>query len=278
MGRTPEEEASTVRFAAQYGLLTQSPLMLAIERTVCGCDYGGTSWATRAEAERLGPLLELASGRRLLDVGAGSGWPALFVAHNTGCDVTLVDVPLAGIRIAVRRAAADALRGACWAAVADGAALPFAEASFDAISHSDVLCCLEAKLSVLSECRRVVRPEGRMVFTVISIAPGLSSRDRERAAERGPPFVSAPSDYAVLLPESGWAVSDRVDLTLEYARTVRSLARELEARNEELIELLGADELAELLGRKQAALDGIEEGLLVRELFVATPRRGTEAR
>lgn len=270
MVRTPEEEASTARFGAQYEL-AQSPPMLAVERVVCGCDYGGTSWATRAEAERLGPLLGLAAGRRLLDVGAGSGWPALFVARETGCDVTLVDVPLAGIRIAARRASADALSGTCWAAVADGAALPFADASFDAVSHSDVLCCLEAKHAVLRECRRVMRAEGTMVFTVIAIAPRLSSSDRERAAERGPPFVSAPSDYAVMLQETGWAVAERIDLTRQYADTVRRLARELSARAEELIALLGAGELEDLLSRKQAALEGIEEGLLVRELFVARP-------
>jgi ubiquinone/menaquinone biosynthesis C-methylase UbiE len=69
------------------------------------------------------------------------------------------------MRIAAERAAADGLAGRAWAVASDGAALPFVDASFDAIEHSDVLCCLEAKIAVLAECRRVARDAGRMVFT-----------------------------------------------------------------------------------------------------------------
>ena len=116
-----DEQATIERFDDLYPL-TQAPIMREIERSVCGCDYGGTSWTTRREAEQVGALLGLAPGRRLLEVGAGSGWPGLYLARTTGCDVTLVDMPLAGLRIAARRAALDGLDGACWIALADGAA------------------------------------------------------------------------------------------------------------------------------------------------------------
>jgi len=39
--------------------------------------YGGTSWTTKAEADRVGRLLDLAPLDRLLDIGAGAGWPQL---------------------------------------------------------------------------------------------------------------------------------------------------------------------------------------------------------
>ncbi len=170
----PDEQAVRERFDDLYQLV-QAPIMREIERSVCGCDYGGTSWTTRREAEQVGALLGLAPGRRLLEVGAGSGWPGLYLARTTGCDVTLVDMPLAGLRIAARRAALDGLDGACWIALADGAALPFGSGAFDAVSHSDVLCCLDAKLAVLRACRRVIRSGGPMVFTVIFQKLGLSS-------------------------------------------------------------------------------------------------------
>ena len=32
---------------------SQVPVMLAIERRVCGCDYGGNGWMTRSEADDL---------------------------------------------------------------------------------------------------------------------------------------------------------------------------------------------------------------------------------
>jgi ubiquinone/menaquinone biosynthesis C-methylase UbiE len=101
---------------------------------------------------------------RLLDVGAGSGWPALFLAQTTGCDTTLIDLPLTGLRVAVERAVTDYLAERCRVVVADGAALPFKDGSFDAVSHSDVLCCLPAKLATLQACRPVARAGARWRF------------------------------------------------------------------------------------------------------------------
>ncbi len=267
MPRTLDEQALVERFAEQYRL-HQAPILREMERAVCGCDYGGTSWTTRAEAEWVGRLLELRPGRRLLELGAGSGWPGLFLARTTGCEVTLVDVPLAAIQIAAERAVFEQLSGTCSVAVADGAALPFGNHSFDAISHSDVLCCLEAKLAVLSACRQVIREGGRMVFTVISVAPGLSSTDYERAANAGPPFVESTVDYPTLLQQTEWRITDRVDLTAEYAQTHRRLLLEKETRAAGLRQLLGAAAFAEQLTEQRATVQAIEEGLLGRELFV----------
>ena len=70
--------------------------MRDLERSVCGCAYGSTSWTTRQEAERIAQLLELHPAAKLLDVGAGTGWPGLYLAQLTGCDVVVVDLPLAG--------------------------------------------------------------------------------------------------------------------------------------------------------------------------------------
>src|SRR5256885_2080884 len=103
-----------------------------LERSVYGCDYGGTSGTTRLEAERISRLLELGPATKLLEVGAGTGWPGLYLAQLTGCDVVMVDLPLASLRIACERAVADGLAERCDAVAADGAALPFRDASFDA--------------------------------------------------------------------------------------------------------------------------------------------------
>ena len=145
---------------------------------------------------------------------AGSGWPGLYLAELTSCDVALVDLPFAGLRIARERAVRERFAGACWVALADGAAPPFRDSSFDAVSHSDVLCCLQDKRGVLAACRRVIRPGGRMVFSVILVAPGLSPGDYARAVENGPEFIESESDYATLLAETRWIILERTVLEM----------------------------------------------------------------
>ena len=73
MSLTAEELAKRDDFAAQYRR-GQQAAMQAVERAVCGCDFGGTSWATQGEADRISADLELAPGVRLLEIGAGSGY------------------------------------------------------------------------------------------------------------------------------------------------------------------------------------------------------------
>ena len=270
MARSREEQELSEHFANEYRL-AQAPVMLDLERAVCGCDYGGTSWTTRGEAERMARLLDLGAGRKLLEIGAGSGWPALFLAGTTGCDATLTDVPFDALRIAADRVASEPSKGEISLVVADGASLPFEAGLFDAVSHSDVLCCLAPKRGVLNECRRVIRRDGKMVFTVISISPGLSSADHARAVDSGPPFVEAECEYPQLLEKTGWKVIERMDVSATYEESVRRHIREVEARADEMSELLGEAGLGELLAKKQRNVEALAGGIVRRDLLVANP-------
>jgi SAM-dependent methyltransferase len=137
--RTGEERAHSERLDQQY-LQRQSPVFLEIEREVFGTDYGATSWTDREEAQRFASWLGLGPGVQALELGAGSGWPGLYLARLTGCGVTLADLPPEGLRIASARAASEGLADRCPAVVSDGARLPFAGARFEAVLHCDVLC------------------------------------------------------------------------------------------------------------------------------------------
>ena len=139
MARTDDERAHGECLDREYAE-RESAVFAEIEREALGCDYGGTSWTDREEAERVASMLGLAPGVRVLEIGAGAGWPGLFLANATGCDVTLADLPLHGLRRARRRIVADSLGGRARAAAADAARLPFRSASFDAVLHCDVLC------------------------------------------------------------------------------------------------------------------------------------------
>jgi cyclopropane fatty-acyl-phospholipid synthase-like methyltransferase len=165
-----------------------------MEHRPCACDYQVKGYTTRDEARRMAMLLDLQPGRRLLDVGAGAGWPGLYFAKETGCDAVLVDLPLHGLQVATEMAARDQISDRCRVAVAEGSRLPFRDARLGAVSHSEVLCCLEDKRGVLEDCRRVIRDDGRMVFTVIWITPGLSRTDHKRALEAAWGFAESETD------------------------------------------------------------------------------------
>jgi ubiquinone/menaquinone biosynthesis C-methylase UbiE len=264
----PDKQMLVERFTNEYRL-GRAGIMREIERRVCGCDYGGTSWTTRDEAQRLGELLGLEPGTRLIEVGAGSGWPGLYLAETTGCDAVLMDMPIEGLRIAAERAVADGLAETCRMTVADGSALPFADGCFDAILHSDVLCCLGPKLAVLKECRRVLQPGGVMVFTVIFIPQGLASADYARAVDCGPPVIETVLDYPEMLRQAGWEITLQDDLTVEYAASIRRQLNEEESHEGELREVYGDAVYLDKLTRRRQALAAIEQRFICREMFRA---------
>ena len=255
-------------FADSYEV-SSLPAMREIERAVLGCDYGGTSWTTRAQAEQLLEVLDLQAGDHLLDIGAGSGWPGIFLADASGCNVTLMDMPLNALIKAKQRAHADGIGDRVTTIAGSGAALPFGDATFRAISHSDVLCCLPEKLEMLKECRRIATDDASMFFSVIAIAPGLSRADHSRAVEAGPPYVDAPGGYADLFSESGWRVIRHIDCTSEHRKSLGALVSAFE-KSEALAAALGRDVVIEECERRLEQIDVIDAGLMVREIFLAT--------
>ena len=271
MTRTAAEIASIEQFEQSYRS-GRSDVMREIERSVCGCDYGGTSWTTHEEAVRVDEALALGPGKSLLEVGAGAGWPSLYLAKLSGCSTVLVDLPFEGLRVAAERLQSDGLSGRCFVAQADGAALPLKDATFDAISHSDVLCCLPDKQGVLRECRRTIRDTGRMAFTVIFVAANLSPSDYAEAVAAGPAFVETEMDYEALLAHTGWRLVSRSDLTQAFANSMRRLIDAREAHADRLTELVGAVESADTTARMQAKLPAIERRLIERALFVVEPK------
>jgi SAM-dependent methyltransferase len=136
---THEERETRQRFRDRYGE-ERTEVVEQIERVVIGGDWGANGYTTVAQAETLGDALGLAPGVRLLDLGAGRGWPGLYLAVRTGCAAVLSDVPVEGLRHAVARARSEAVGHRVAVVAASARALPFQPATFDAVVHTDVLC------------------------------------------------------------------------------------------------------------------------------------------
>ena len=76
---------------------------------------------------------------RLLDVGAGRGWPSPYLAQMTGCEAVITDIPETAIRSALTRATRSGLSATSTFLLACGTHLPFRSQTFDAVVHTDAL-------------------------------------------------------------------------------------------------------------------------------------------
>ena len=134
------EEAAIVDDFGERYRSTSHQAALAVERSVLGSDFGASGYTTVDQVEQLMRLLPLGPGRRLLDIGAGCGWPALYLSINTQCTVTATDLPLEGLCRATARATQEGIAERVSVVRCSARGLPFGQQAFDVIVHSDVLC------------------------------------------------------------------------------------------------------------------------------------------
>ena len=139
MPQSPEDQSASEFFVSRYGRLESDPAR-QVEREVLGDEVGLNGFTTIEQAEALLDLLDLRPDHRLLDVGAGRGWPGSLLAKSSGCRLVCTDIPLNALAGA-RRTFADRGLGARSEVVgADVVELPFRAATFDAVAHADVFC------------------------------------------------------------------------------------------------------------------------------------------
>jgi ubiquinone/menaquinone biosynthesis C-methylase UbiE len=190
-----------------------------VRRATYGDDVGQSGWVTSDELERFAEWLALCAGSRLLDVGCGSGGPALRLAETTRTSVVGIDRLEEGITTATRRAEERGLRDrARFACVDAGARLPFEDQSFSAVISIDVMCHLPNRSAILRELHRVTTPGARVLFTDPTIVTGLVT-DAEIAARSavGIYVFSAESVNEQLLSDAGFHLVRREDLTENMA-------------------------------------------------------------
>ena len=191
----------------------------AVRVETYGEDLGQSSWLTAREWLEFADLLAIGPGSEVLEVGSGSGGPAVYLAAKRGCRVTGVDINEHGVRnaaaLAQARGVADRVR---FEAVDASRPLPFGDRSFDAVISNDAMCHIADRPAVLREWHRVLKPGGRALFTDAMVVTGVVSHE-ELATRSSIGFYLflPPGVNETMLREAGFTIREVRDVTANAA-------------------------------------------------------------
>ncbi|THF84385.1 methyltransferase domain-containing protein [Deinococcus sp. KSM4-11] len=210
--------ASVDLYNAAYGQYS-ADAQQAVRAATYGQDLGQTGWMTADELQHFSTLLKLTPTSQVLEVGSGSGGPALHLADTVGCTITGLDVNAFGVRTAQEQAAQRHLDDRAQFQVIDaGQALPFDPDSFDAVICNDAVCHIPGRAGLLAEWFRVLRPGGLMLFTDAMVITGVVSHEEiARRSSIGTYFYLPPGENERLIGEAGFELVGREDRTAAAA-------------------------------------------------------------
>src|SRR5262249_26276635 len=126
-----------------------------VRRRAFGTDIGQSSWMTAEEWLRFADAAGVGEASHVLEVGSGSGGPAVYLAQARGCRVTGIDINDHGVRNGAELAGARGVSGRVAFRIHDASRpLPFADGTFDAVLSNDAMCHVSDRGRVLREWHR----------------------------------------------------------------------------------------------------------------------------
>jgi SAM-dependent methyltransferase len=243
---TSDEKASdpgTEFYDKTYGGFADQ-LNASIRSEAFGEEIGQNSWLTADEFRRFFAWLEIGASSNVLEIASGSGGPALFMARETGCRVTGVDLNEAGVAAANAAAADQGLSDRTRFVRGDAReALPFDAGSFDALVCIDSINHMYDRMRVLGEWHRVLRSGGRLLFTDPITVTGMIRREEmvARSGSMGDFVFTPPGLDETLVNSAGFELTRVEDVTPNMEAVAAAWREARASRAVELDQLEGAE-------------------------------------
>lgn len=163
-------------------------------------------------------FLGLGAGSRVLDIGAGIGGPARFLAHATGCHVTALELQpelhRVGVDLTRRSGLADRVTHVCGNALSQS--LP--TAAFDAVISFLAILHILDRPALMKRVQAVLRPGGRCYIEDLAWRAPFAPHDQEDllTVVQGVTLTSI-EDYAADLRQAGLVDVIATDMTNDWA-------------------------------------------------------------
>ncbi len=207
---------------------------------------------------------------RVLDLGCGYGSTARYLAANFGCPVTGTNISKKELDLARERSSEAGLTHLLTFEYEDFHSLSCAESSYDVVWSQEAFLHAADKNAVLSECRRVLKPNGSLIFTDILVRRDTPAEDRERIYDR----VKSPDmwdldDYRAALSRLDFPVSREEDWSRHVARSYGWVRDRLRENREALLPRIGADTIDRTLDALSFWVNSANAGNIGWAMFVA---------
>jgi ubiquinone/menaquinone biosynthesis C-methylase UbiE len=234
--RHPISEAQVLAAARRRrGALADGPLAADDLFDFDQDHYGGL-----AAVDALARLAAIGARTRVLDLCAGLGGPARFLASRRGCHVVAVELNAGRATGAARLTRLVRLQTRVRVVRGDATALPFPAARFEACVSQEALLHIDDKAAVLAEAHRVLVPGGRLAFTDWVARPTLGDGERRRLHEwMAATTLQGLDGYRTLLGAAGFGAVSVEDLADEWRTILRARLQMFRAMREETIARLG---------------------------------------
>ncbi|CAN5645935.1 hypothetical protein BH24ACT22_BH24ACT22_02520 [soil metagenome] len=214
--------------------------------------------ASRRTVEQMSGRLDgLGPESRVLDLGAGYGGPARFLAENYGCRVVALN--LSEVENDRNRKMTEERGLEHLVEVVDGSfeEVPFGEDLFDFVWSQDAILHSGRREEVFSEVSRVLRDDGQFVFTDPMKADGCPEEVLQPILDRiHLDSLGSPEYYRRTADEVGLQTLGFEDHTEHLANHYGRVLEETEKRKEELSATISED----YLGRMKKGLGHWIEG------------------
>jgi sarcosine/dimethylglycine N-methyltransferase len=199
--------------------------------------YGGL-----AAVEALARRAEITRSTSVLDICAGLGGPARFLAQRFGCHVTGIDLNRGRCDAGRRLSKLVGLGRRVTMVNGDAQALPFRPGAFTAVVSQEGLLHVPDKAAVLGECARVLVPGGRIAFSDWIATSRLQDGERRRLNEwMAATTLQGIPEYQALLARAGFTGILAEDLSTEWIVILRERVRMYRSMREDTVARFGQE-------------------------------------
>ncbi|MEF0941633.1 class I SAM-dependent methyltransferase [Rhizobium sp. BR 362] len=178
-----------------------------------------------AATVELAALAGITARMSVLDVGAGVGGPARFLAATYGCSVKGIDLSEPFIQAARYLTQRTGQQDQVGFQVGSALELPFEDATFDAVFLQHVAMNIGARDRLYAEIRRVLRAGGRFATYDVVLCEGEPTYPLPWASTSSTSFLLSIPQTQKAIEEAGFRASlvrDDTEAAKEWASQLRS--------------------------------------------------------